>query len=63
MAVVSYNDALLVKGVLRNNDGTITLISFNKKFGDRIIDPEQHSFRVLGKALRVVSSRKIPGTI
>ena len=63
VAVVSYDGALLVKGVLQNKDGTVTLISFNKDFKDRIIDPAEHDFYILGKALRVVSSKRIPGTI
>lgn len=63
VAVVSYNDVLWVKGVLENKDGTVTLISFNKNYPDRIIDPQQHDFYILGKALRVVSSKKIPSTI
>ena len=63
VAVVSYNDVLWVKGVLKNKDGTVTLISFNKNYPDRIIDPQQHAFYILGKALRVVSSKKIPSTI
>lgn len=63
VAVVSYNDRLWVKGILENKDGTITLISFNKNYPDRIIDPQQHDFHILGKALRVVSSKKIPSTI
>lgn len=63
VAVVSYDNALRVKGVLQNKDGTITLISFNKAFPDRVIDPAEHDFHVLGKALRVISSRKIPSTI
>ena len=63
VAVVSYNDRLWVKGILENKDGTVTLISFNKNYPDRIIDPQQHDFHILGKALRVVSSKKIPSTI
>lgn len=63
VAVVSYNDTLMVKGVLQNKDGTVTLISFNKNFKDRVIDTAQHDFYVLGKALRVISSKKIPSTI
>jgi transcriptional regulator with XRE-family HTH domain len=55
--VVSYNNKMLVRGLVENNRKMITMKAHNKDYDDIIVTPDD-DFSVCGRVVKVFSSRE-----
>jgi transcriptional regulator with XRE-family HTH domain len=57
LMVVSYNNRIMIRGVIENNKKAITLKAHNKDYGDVVVTQDD-DFEILGTVIRVFATKK-----